>query len=95
MFFRRVLLILDMHVVAHGSEIGEKIGFPTQYSDNDSSVTPSASASTSKMNGSSSLKTYTNESTNASTTVTTNINVGDINGSNTHPISSLSPYHNK
>lgn len=82
-----------MHVIAHGSEVGYKIGSPTQLTDADTSNNASASTpSTSRMTSSnSSLKQTTNETVNSSA----NGNSGTLNVAHTHPISSLSPYHNK
>lgn len=83
-----------MHVVAPGSEVGERIGQPTQYTDTDTNDTASASTSTSKVtNGTTSFKPVNNGMSNGSSANTTM--GGALNVAHTHPISSLSPYHNK
>lgn len=77
-----------MHIVANGSEVGEKIGSPTQLTDANINDT---SASTSSMSNGSTSKPVTNGTTNGSANVT----LGTLNVTHVHPISSLSPYHNK
>ncbi|XP_018574321.1 replication protein A 70 kDa DNA-binding subunit [Anoplophora glabripennis] len=87
---QRVLLILDMHIVAPGDQFEEKIGSPTplEIRSNDES-TRNGGAS----NGYNAADSSTgSRSINSNTTVTNSIN---LNSQITHPISSLSPYHNK
>lgn len=84
---RRVLLILDMHVIAQGSEVGEKIGFPTQLTDTDTNDSATGSSTSRITSSNTSFRPTTNGTANGSSDT--------LNVTHTHPISSLSPYHNK
>lgn len=89
---RRVLLILNMQVVAPGSEVGEKIGSPTQLTDVSTNEVAASTSRSNITNGSTSKpETMPNTSSNGSL----NVSMGSLNTSHVHPISSLSPYHNK
>lgn len=94
-FFSRVLLILEMTLIAHGSEVGEKIGSPTQLTDSDTNMTNSTAASASNSNNFSSNISSKPTANGSSLNESMKGPVGDLNVAHTHPISSLSPYHNK
>ncbi|KAG5891263.1 hypothetical protein JTB14_019670 [Gonioctena quinquepunctata] len=85
----RVLLILDMNMVAPGEEVGERIGNPTPLTDTGTSTSPKNETKSVKVNGASmSRPTTSNTSVSMDTTES-------FAGQPIQPISSLSPYHNK
>lgn len=103
---KRVLVILELTVLNHGTEVRKKIGNPVQFtgeSSNTSSEAVSATAPPQKMETESN---YTSKSTTigtssykSSTSNTTNYNNTSLNqsmnSSVTAPIASLTPYQNK
>lgn len=85
-----------MHIIAPGSEVGEKLGSPTPLTDMAANDNTAASTSTSRItNGSSSTNKTVTNGTGYGSGVANVSNIGDLNTSHIHPISSLSPYHNK
>ncbi|KAJ8958164.1 hypothetical protein NQ318_006103 [Aromia moschata] len=90
----RVLLILDMQILVSGEEVGEKIGSPTTLSDAVINEQPSNGSNTST----SVAKPAQNGvavAPSSSTANSSSTNGASLAGQLTHPISSLSPYHNK
>ncbi|KAL1494983.1 hypothetical protein ABEB36_010479 [Hypothenemus hampei] len=86
----RVLLILDLQILKNGDDIGEKIGNPTPYSETIAKKTPSPSAGPHP-------PAKTPKVMNSGSGAGTSTAVGNLSISPhlTHPISSLTPYHNK
>ncbi|KAJ8953979.1 hypothetical protein NQ314_007172 [Rhamnusium bicolor] len=92
----RVLLILDMNVIVPGEEVGQKIGFPTVLTDTGSNdQTPASNGNASGYGSSTTANTVAAKTSTANGSVSFNINGVNLSDQLTHPISSLSPYHNK
>ncbi|XP_038209890.1 replication protein A 70 kDa DNA-binding subunit [Zerene cesonia] len=87
---KRVMIILDITIIAPGSEVGQKLGNPTTWSEE--SAKPAAVQSPmrpiQKPAPTPSMSTNINQ-TNAG------LNSSLLNPQMTHPINSLSPYQNK
>lgn len=80
---------MELEVLVPGHKIERKLGSPSVLSDTEANT----SASGGSLNGSSSSNLPRTSNSN----ITVNMNGGDTSlaGVHTHPISSLSPYHNK
>ncbi|CAH0547198.1 unnamed protein product [Brassicogethes aeneus] len=88
---QRILLVLEFEILHSGETVGKKLGTPTQLTDADSK--PSSSS-----NGTLTAKTNGNAPSTYKPNSSSNVSVSDgvsIAGQLAHPISSLSPYHNK
>lgn len=102
---KRVLIILELTVLNHGSEVGKKIGNPVQYTGDVSNKSlPPPQTSTSNFgsnqgtnNGNSFAKRPAASSSFGGSSFSNNSSMRSqpIDHSLTHPIASLSPYQNK
>ncbi|KAJ8924906.1 hypothetical protein NQ315_001063 [Exocentrus adspersus] len=92
---QRVLLILELEVIATGEQVGGRIGSPKML-DVATSAQESVQSSSNRpaLNGTASTSTTTARIPNQNAQVVTQ-GTTDISNMPVHPISSLTPYHNK
>ncbi|CAG9818455.1 unnamed protein product [Phaedon cochleariae] len=92
----RVLLILELKLIASGAEVGEKIGSPVQLTNDSSSSAPKTNVSNTNTNGTSTNSSVVYNKPATSNNPTPPMDTSEnLSNQMTHPISSLSPYHNK
>lgn len=85
------MIILDITVLAPGTEVGKKLGNPQSWTE--------ASASAASVPAPSPInpapKANLTSNTLPKPTATTSLNTSQLGSQMTHPIASLSPYQNK
>ncbi|OWR41201.1 replication protein A 70 kDa DNA-binding subunit [Danaus plexippus] len=86
---KRVMVILNLTIIAPGAEVGKKLGDPIQWSED---MTSPSYASTTKAEP---KPVPTPMSNLSKTTAGINLNSSVLSSQMTHPIASLSPYQNK
>lgn len=90
--YRRVMIILDVTIIAPGSEVGKKLGNPQTWSEEGSA--PAAAQPTVQ---SAPKPSFTPAPVSKPTPnlMSSNLNTSAIATKVTHPINSLSPYQNQ
>ncbi|CAG4956129.1 unnamed protein product [Colias eurytheme] len=87
---KRVMIILDITIIAPGSEVGQKLGNPTTWSEE--SPKPAVQSPMRPMQKPAPVPSM---STNINQSSAAGLNNSLLNTQMTHPINSLSPYQNK
>ncbi|XP_075977979.1 replication protein A 70 [Anticarsia gemmatalis] len=87
---KRVMIILDITIVAPGSEVGKKLGNPETWTEESGSSAPAPAApSPAPRNAAPALKPQ------ITSVAPANLDSSMLSSQMTHPIASLSPYQNK
>lgn len=96
LLFRRILLLLDVDIVAPGSQVGDQIGNPVQLTEAKKNESSSTDNGTAQKQSSYSTNSTRSSNTSSSTVPFGGSNIGtSLEGQMIHPISSLSPYQNR
>ncbi|CAH2096286.1 unnamed protein product [Euphydryas editha] len=85
------MIILDLTILAPGTEVGKKIGNPQSWTEESASAAPAPAPSPSNP----APKVNLSSNTLPKPTPSPSLNTTQLNTQMTHPIASLSPYQNK